>query len=647
MKRKIKSGTEIENPIAFSSIAGQSEDVNEQKSIINKNLRVVWFLFSFLVFVMVGRIFYLQIIKGNYYQKIADNNRIKNIEVKAPRGLIVDSNGEILASNIPSFDLVFIPSEISKNEEEKLSVYSKIAEELNISKEEVLRIIESVDIKSREKYLIENGIDYDKALVLIEKLQKLPGIYLEKTTQRQYKNGEVFASILGYTGKINEKELEINRGYSLTDYIGKNGLEYSYEQWLKGQSGRLKMEINSDGSIKEELGIIPPVSGDKLILNIDSKVQEKAYYTLRDLLNVNKEATGASAVVLDPRNGAIKALVSLPSYDNNLFAEGFTENQYQELINNPQKPMMNRAIGGEYAPGSVFKPLLATAALEEGVISSDTVIDCSGAISIREWSFRDWKIHGKTDLNKAIAESCNVYFYSLGGGFGDIEGLGVSRMSKYSEYFGLGSPLGVDIPGEVSGRIPNSEWKFKEIGDRWYIGDSYHMSIGQGFMTTTPLQIASATAVIANEGVLYKPKIVNKIIKSNGEEKLEETEIIRSNFISEANFEKVKKAMRETVLSGSGRVLDDMETETAGKTGTAQFGNKGKTHSWYVSFAPYEDPEIVTAVIIESGGEGHDWAVPVTEQILRSYFNEKPEDVDWEAINSIVKNRNTLSEGSF
>ncbi len=647
MKRKIRPGIEIENPIAFSSIAGQNEDISEQKTIIKTNLRILWFLFSLFLIIMIIRVFYLQVIKGSYYQKIAENNRIRNIEVKAPRGLIVDINGEVLASNIPSFDLVFVPSEIPKNSAEKEEIFLSLGEELGIFRDEIADLIEKADRKSTKKHLIKSGVDYDKALVLIEKLQKLPGIYLEKTAQRKYKNGEIFSAILGYTGKINKKELELNVEYSLTDYIGKNGLEYSYEKWLKGQSGRLKMEVNSDGSIKEELGIIPPISGDKLILNIDAKIQEKAYQTLKNLLEVNKEATGASVVALDPRDGSVRALVSLPSYDNNLFAGGIVESQYQEIINDNKKPMMNRAIGGEYPPGSVFKPLLAAMALEEGAIKPETFLDCPGAISIGEWTFRDWKTHGKTDLNKAIAESCNVYFYALGGGWNNIQGLGVNKMSKYSEYFGLGKTLGIDIPGETSGRIPDAEWKFKEIGDRWYIGDSYHMSIGQGFMTTTPLQMASATAVVANKGILYKPRIVNKIIKTDGQEEINQTEIVRNNFISGVNFEKIKQAMRETVLSGSGRTLNDMKTETAGKTGTAQFGNKTRTHSWYVSFAPYQNPEIVTAVIIESGGEGHDWAVPVTEQILREYFNEEPENIDWETVNSIVKNRGRMLEGNF
>jgi penicillin-binding protein 2 len=234
----------------------------------------------------------------------------------------------------------------------------------------------------------------------------------------------------------------------------------------------------------------------------------------------------------------------------------------------------------------------------------------------------------------------------VGGGWNDIEGLGVGRMSKYSKYFGLGEVSGIDLPAEVSGTVPDNEWKFKNIGERWYIGDSYHLSIGQGFLATTPLQIANAMAVIANEGTLFQPQIVDKIIVENGQEYPNEKKIIRENFISEENFKKVKEAMRETVLTGSGRSLLDMETEVGGKTGTAQFGNLKNTHSWFVSIAPYDSPEIVTAVLIETGGEGHDWAVPATEQFLREYFEEEPEEIDWEEFKIRVRNR-VNSEGDY
>lgn len=639
-KKYLKPGTEIENPITFSSIAGQSEDINDQKNNIKSNLAIVWFFLNIILLVIISRVFYLQVLRGSYYQKIAENNRIKNIEVKAPRGLIIDRKGEILASNIPSFDVVFVPRELPEDLEKRKKIYSELAREVDLEEVEVENIMENISRKIQKKYLIKEGVDYEKALVLMEKLNNWTGIYLEKTAKRKYEKGEIFSSILGYAGKITENELGNLPDYSITDYIGKNGLEYSYEKWLKGQHGRLRMEVDSSGSIKEELGINPPVSGSSLILNIDAELQEKSFEVLSEILKANTQATGASMVAIDPRNGAVLALVSLPSYDNNLFVEGITNEKYQELLNNSSKPMTNRAISGEYPPGSVFKPLLASVGLEEGIVNADTNLNCQGAISVGSWVFRDWKTHGVTDLNTAIAESCNVYFYALGGGWNEIKGLGVEKMSQYSKYFGLGNISGIDLPSESPGLVPDAEWKFQKIGERWYIGDSYHMSIGQGFLAVTPLQMASATAVIANKGVLYRPRIVNKIIDAEGQEEKFEAEILRSNFISEDNFEKVKLAMRETIINGSGRNLNDMKTEVAGKTGTAQFGSQNKTHSWFTAFAPFDNPEIVTAILVESGGEGHDWATPATEQILREYFKEEKEEVDWSEIVKTILNRN-------
>jgi penicillin-binding protein 2 len=644
--KKFKPGTEIENPVIFSSIAGQSEEINEQKNITKTNLSIFWLILNLIFLLIIGKVFYLQVVRGDYYRNMAENNRIRSLEVKAPRGLIVDRNGEVLASNVPSFDLVLSPIEFFNNQANREKIYFEISRELDLNQEELKNKIERIEPEDKSRYIIKEAIDYEKALVLIEKIRGITGIYLEKNARRKYEKGESMANVIGYVGKINQEELEDNKEYSLTDYIGKNGLEYTYEKILKGQHGQVRVEVDSDGGIKQELGIRPPISGDKLVLNIDAGLQQKAYDVLREILEVNETATGGALVALDPRDGAVLALVSYPGYDNNLFAEGIKKEDFDKFLNDPLKPMNNKAISGVYPPGSVFKPLVASMGLEEGIISGDTTLNCIGSISINSWVFRDWKTHGLTDLNKAIAESCNTYFYAVGGGWNDIEGLGVGRMSKYSKYFGLGEVSGIDLPAEVSGTVPDNEWKFKNIGERWYIGDSYHLSIGQGFLATTPLQIANAMAVIANEGTLFQPRIVDGVIVENGQEYPNEKKIIRENFISEENFKKVKEAMRETVLTGSGRSLLDMETEVGGKTGTAQFGNLKNTHSWFVSIAPYDSPEIVTAVLIETGGEGHDWAVPATEQFLREYFEEEPEEIDWEEVKIRVRNR-VNSEGDY
>ncbi|MFO7807261.1 MAG: penicillin-binding protein 2 [Candidatus Moraniibacteriota bacterium] len=643
-KKNNKQGIELDNPILMEGDLNQTRKKTQEDEADKTNFRIVGALFIVVGMILFGRVVFLQIVKGSHYKTIAEENRIKSQVVKAPRGLIVDENDEILARNAPGFDLVFVPIEMTKNNSERRELYKKISEETEMNLETVRSVIESQDKNSRKTFLIKPGIEHEKALILMEKFQEFRGIELEKTAKRKYMDGEIFSPVIGYTGKITKEEMGENPEYLMTDYIGKRGLEYTYEKHLRGRHGEHRVEVDSKGDIKENLGYTAPEKGDKLVLNLNADLQRISYKTLNKILEENKEASGAALVAMNPQDGGILSMASLPSYNNNLFAETIKIDKYQELLNDPLSPMLNRAVSGEYPPGSTFKPIVALAGLEEGIIGEDTVIECPGKISHGSWDFNDWKTHGKTDLNKAIAESCNVYFYSLGGGWREIDGLGPNKMSKYAGYLGLGDDLGVDVTGESSGDIPDKEWKFQEIGEKWYIGDSYHMAIGQGFVSATPLQMANATSAIANGGKLFRPQLVDKIVDSKEKEVDLKEEVINSGFASEENLKAIKEAMRETVISGSGSSLNDMETEVSAKTGTAQFGGEDKTHSWFISFAPYDNPEIAMAVFIEGGGEGHDWAVPATEIILRSYFKEEEEEIDFKEISSIVENRNGDTE---
>jgi penicillin-binding protein 2 len=281
-------------------------------------------------------------------------------------------------------------------------------------------------------------------------------------------------------------------------------------------------------------------------------------------------------------------------------------------------------VSGEYPPGSTLKPAIAIGALTEGTISSETSINCSGSININTWSFKDWKSHGSgIDVRKAIAESCDVFFYNVGGGYGNIEGLGVERMKKYLDLFGFGKPTGIDLPGEAKGLVASEQWKIDTLGERWFLGDSYHTSIGQGFTTTTPIQLAAYISAIANGGTLYSPRIVDKIKKSSGAEEILVAPIISKKFISAEALRVVREGMRETVTNGTARSLNVLPIAVAGKTGTAQFGGEKKTHGWFVSFAPYDNPEIVMVVLMEGGGEGSSTALPITQKALEWYFNRQ------------------------
>ena len=625
---RIKSSgvREVENPVDLDT------EINEGDGAINKNennlknFNFFWGVVLVVIALLLLRTFYLQGVKGTYYRDVAENNRIRSVAVKAPRGIIWDRNGQVLARNIPSFDVVFTPIDLPTIENERDLLYGQLSDSLAMNKEEIKRIINEADKNSKSSYLLKEGIDYDEALVLTEKFEGLHGVYLDKTARRDYIDGPIFSNIIGYDGKITKEEKEENPDYLMTDYIGKNGLEYTYEKWLHGSHGEHRMEVDSNGDIKEDLGVINPTPGDELSLYLDADLQRKSYEVLSKILDENEDATGAALAAINPKTGGVLALVTLPSYDNNLFAQGISNSQYSDLINNPNNPLLNRPVSGEYPPGSTYKPLMSVAALDGGLINENTTIDCHGAISIGQWKFPDWKTHGLTDIKKAIAESCDVFFYAVGGGWGDVPGLGVDRMYSYSRLFGLGGLLGIDLPSEANGNIPNEEWKFKTFGENWYIGDSYHDAIGQGFITATPLQMADATATIANGGTLFRPQLVEKIKKPDGKEDLLEPQIIRDDFVSSDSIRVTREGMRQTVTEGSGASLNDLEVKSAGKTGTAQFGSEDKTHSWYVSFAPYDNPEIAMAVLVEGGGEGHSFATPATKDIYKWYFEERNKD---------------------
>jgi penicillin-binding protein 2 len=470
---------------------------------------------------------------------------------------------------------------------------------------------------SYQPQLIQENLPYQKALLLEVEAAKLPGVVLEISSRREYLGGEELSHLLGYTGKISPEELKEKPEYFLfNDYIGKAGLEASYENILKGQDGKKQIEIDSLGREKKVIKSWPSQSGLDLILSIDLDLQKKAALALKNGLKQAGSKKGA-IIALDPRNGEVLAMVSLPGFDNNKFSQGMGEEEYKKLVNNPNQPLFLRAISGQYPSGSTIKLLIATAALEEGIIISQTVINSTGGIKIGKWFFHDWKAggHGLTRVNKAIAESVNTFFYYIGGGYEDFQGLGLEEINKYLRLFGLSKILGIDLPNEKPGFLPSREWKEKEKGEPWYIGDTYHLVIGQGDILVTPLQVASWTATVANGGILYQPHLtINKKQLTISDQEY----IIRKNFISPSNLDIVRKGMREAVISGSARGLSDLTIKVASKTGTAQTGGDKKPHAWFTCFAPYDNPQIVITVLVENGGEGSGAALKVAREVLIS-----------------------------
>ena len=617
--RRMNRGVEIEDAIMTIT---EKEKAIIETPFKKQGLSIIWYVILTVWIFLLGRVLYLDIIEAKYYTDVSRENRIRRITIKAPRGNILDKFGHVLARNSPSMDAVIAPSFLPKDDQEKRDLAVRVADILNMNPGNVEIMLLSQNEKATDQILLKENISQDQALILAENANKLPGIIIERTAIRNYEDSFIFSHVIGYDGKITREEIDKDKSYSMTDYIGKSGIEKTYEAQLRGVAGAEQAEVDSRGVIKKNLGIIDSQPGSDLILNIDQELQKKIYDSLLAVLD--KTGTKlAAAVAIDPRNGGVLAMVSVPGYDNNMFARGITSDEYKLLISDKDLPLLNRATSGEYPPGSTIKPAVAAAALSEGTITPSTIINgMGGSLSIGNFRFRDWKVHEPSDVKKAIAESNDIFFYTIGGGYGNIKGMGMDTMKKYENLFGFGELTGIDLPNESSGLIPSEQWKLDKIKERWYIGDSYHCAIGQGFITSTPLQVANYTAAIANGGTLYVPRVVNRIKKNDNTEEYISAKIVRKDFISDDIMQVIREGMRQVITDGTAQTLKDLSVPVAGKTGTAQFGVGGKeTHGWFISFAPYENPEIAMVVLAEGGGEGHSSAVPVTKEVYEWYFN--------------------------
>jgi penicillin-binding protein 2 len=614
-----KEGTEIDDAI----LTVTQKDAAKMEWPLRRSSSL-WFLAFMCLALMIlgGRVFYLNIVKGGEYRAIALRNSLRAQIIPAPRGIMYDTTGKPLVYNVPSMDAVFIPADIPSHNDQRERIKTLVAETFSVDSTIFSEAMNQSDQKSVLPVLIKARISQEETLLYLSRRNELPGIGLYKTMERNYTEGLIFSHILGYEGKIRKEELATHPEYFLTDSIGKQGIEKSYESELRGKHGFRRVEVDAFGQIKKDLGVVQPIPGQDLILNIDADLQKRIFDSLQTILEKNN-LKRAAAVAMDPRNGAVRALVSLPSFDNNLFAAGISSMEYNKLISDPSEPLFNRAIAGAYPPGSTIKPVLAAAALSEKIINEQTQIESRGGISVGNFYFGDWKAHGFTDIRRAIAVSSDVFFYSIGGGYGGIKGLGMDRMKQYEELFGYGAKTGIDIPGEVTGLIPDAVWKKEKIGERWYIGDDYNASIGQGFVTATPLQVLNSIVAIANGGTLYAPRIVSQIRSSDGKVTAIPSQILRQHFIDPDILQIVREGMRETVTEGTAQQLQDVSVAVAGKTGTAQFGTDDRTHGWFVSFAPYDAPELALIVLVEGqGDEGYN-AVPVSKEVYRWYFSQR------------------------
>lgn len=586
-------------------------------------------IFSF--FILLFRLFTLQVVHGGDYQLKAEDNRIRPRYIEASRGVVTDKDGVWLARNKPNFVLGLYPSDLPKKRAQREEIYVKISNIAGISVEEIRIQAEENGLFFFDMITLREDISHDDALLLEQKIAGTQGVVVAQKSSREYISLPGLGHLLGYTGKISPEEITKNPEYSNSDRIGKTGLELQYEEYLKGRDGVEQIEKDSKGTIVRILtqeGRRDPVAGNEVNLYLDRNLQQKTAEALQRGMEEGKKFTGIEvnagvAMVMDVRTGGVLSMVSLPDYNNNLFSTKISSADYEKLIQDKSNPLFNRSIKGMYPPGSIIKIVMASAGLAEHVISPEMAFDTPPEIKIGDFVFPDWKDHGVTNIEKAIAESNNIFFYAIGGGYDKIKGLGIETMKKYWELFGLGKKTGIDLPGEASGFLPDPEWKQEERGEDWYIGDTYHAAIGQGDLLITPIQMLRATAAIANGGKLLQPQLVKKIVDPEGKVVKEFGPIVqRENFISQDIIRTVQRGMRLTVTSGSAQNLNDLPISVAGKTGTAQFLNNEKTHAWFECYAPYENPEIAVIVLIDGGGGGHEIAVPVAREILQYFFTK-------------------------
>jgi penicillin-binding protein 2 len=595
--------------------------------------------------ILVLRLFSLQVVAGNNNLALANGNRIRERVARAPRGMIYDRNNEVLARNQASYDVTVVPQLLPDDAAARLAEYTQLGAMIGLSAADVQAKTEAVCkthapdcLRSPVAELISAGVARDSALLVEQSSGTLPGFALDVNPIREYADGNLLSVFLGYTGRVNADEAAVDASYGPTDLIGKLGLEKKYEAQLRGTNGGERTEVDATGRPIKVLASREAVAGNNLVLSLDMGLQRKMAESIQKQMTLSG-AKRAAGVAINPKTGEVLAAVSLPSYDNNLFSRGISQTDYQKLVNDPGQPLFNKVLSGAYPSGSIIKPLGASAALQEGVITQDTTVNDTGQLDVVNpynnaihYIYKGWEHSGLGVVNlfSAIARSSDIYFYTITGGFTNFTHyLGIDKLAAYYQKFGLGSRTGVDIPGETAGRVPTPDWKKKFSGETWFTGDTYNVSVGQGDLLVSPLQMASAVAAIANGGTLYVPHFVSAIQDANGKTVSKVSpEVIRKDFVSGQNLSLVRQAMRQTVTNPQGTAccfMDrDVPVAVAGKTGSAETdpNNNVLPHSWFESFAPYNDPQIVTVILLEKAGEGAEYAVPATRETLAWYFTQ-------------------------
>lgn len=584
----------------------------------NHRLNVLLCIIILIFAALISRLVCLQIVYGGQYRRKSDDNCIRLMPLIAPRGLFYDRNGITLVTNRPGFTVSLIPINGPISDD----VINLLASFLGMSPDEL-----NTKIKQQgnplEPIRIKNNVGQDIISKIEEHRSDLPGVVLEIQSVRSYVYNDLGAHILGYVGEISDNEFDKMKaeGYKSNDIIGKFGLEQVWDKEIRGVDGGTQEEVNAAGRPVKMLGKKEPILGNSLVLTIDVKIQKAAEKAVDDRLNYLQKRLGkhnakaAGVVVMNPQTGEILAMVSRPTFDPNLFVGGISIKNWKKINNDPFNPMENRTIAGEYPPGSTFKIVTGTAALELGKVTPEEKIFDGGHYMGKGNS--EGEVLGLINFKTALAKSDNVYFYHMG------ERVGIDNLAKYARMYGLGAPTGINLRDESSGLVANREYKEKVYHEDWYLSETLDAAIGQGFQLVTPLQEAMIYSEVANGGQRYRPYLVSKIISPDGNTiKTFEPEELGRIQISEPNLNLIREGLHDVALPGgtAGYAFAGFPVSIAGKTGTVE-NSHGDDHGWFVAYAPYDKPTIVVAVIVEQGGYGSDSAAPIARKILEAAFN--------------------------
>lgn len=606
----------------------------EDQERVRRNFSIVSAVVLCLFALLFLRLWFLQLVQGEDLQQRSEQNRIRQQDLPPWRGMILDHDGGVLVANRPSYELVAVMEDVGD-----IPVLARrLASLLKLDQRQVTTQLENARAGGLYQARLRGDLSWEDLALVATYQPELPGVLVQIQPKREYRQKGQAAHALGYLGEISEAQLKSGKfaNYKVGDYVGRCGVELAWDKFLRGTRGYRRIEVDAYGREFRQRESVFPTSGANIHLTMDTRIQKEAEACL--------DGRVGAIVALDPRSGKVLALASSPTFSQEAFERGLTTQEWQRLSQDKRHPLENRALRGQYPPGSTFKIVMAVAGLEEKVITPETVISCTGSLTVGDHVFNCWHKHGHggVNLHKALVESCDVYFYALG------KKLGIDRIAKWSRLFGLGQPSGLNLDKEGPGLVASTEWKRARFKKPWHEGETMSVAIGQGYNLATPIQMAQVTSAIASGGIIYEAQIVEKVESPAGEILFQSQPVVKSRLgASPATIAAVQQALIGVVeeQKGTARVARLANIQMAGKTGTAQvvtterleqekkggkqvlLGHKYENHAWFVAFAPADNPRVAVAVIVEHGGHGGSEAAPLARRVIAAVCRERQPQV--------------------